>query len=57
MQYPPPGGTTPYETVPQTIRVGTDTTGSGVQVQTDTLTYYLDQGNHTSITSPSQPAN
>jgi hypothetical protein len=51
----PPTGTTPYETVPQTIRVGSATTGTGVLAQTDTLTYYLDQGNHTGIIVPPQP--
>jgi hypothetical protein len=53
----PPKGTTAYETAPQVIYVGSDTTGAGVLVQTDTLTYYIDQGNHTGITAPSQPPN
>ncbi|MFZ0799711.1 MAG: hypothetical protein WAM98_18145 [Terriglobales bacterium] len=51
----PPTGTTPYENVPQQIQVGSDTFGSGVLAQTDTLTYYIDQGNATGVTSPSQP--
>jgi hypothetical protein len=53
----PPTGTTAYETVAQTIQVGSSTTGAGVLAQTDTLTYYLDQGNHTGITAPPQPPN
>jgi hypothetical protein len=52
----PPTGSTPYENVPQTINVGSSTTG-GVLAQTDTLTYYIDQGNHTGITQPPQPPN
>lgn len=39
----PPSGTTDYEDVPQTARVGSSNTGAGVLVQTDTLTYYIDQ--------------
>jgi hypothetical protein len=53
----PPTGTTPYERAPQTIYVGSTTTGAGVLAQTDTLTYYIDQGNHTGITVPPQPPN
>jgi len=51
----PPTGTTPYENVPQQIQVGSDTFGSGSLAQSDTLTYYIDQGNATGVTSPSQP--
>lgn len=48
-------GTTRYRSIPQTLRVGSNTNGSGVQVQTDTLGYYKDHGQHDSITVPSQP--
>ncbi len=51
----PPAGTTEYEEVPQSIYVGSSDTGAGVLVQTDILTYYIDQGKHTSITSPDPP--
>jgi hypothetical protein len=53
----PPVGTTVFETVPQTIRVASATAGAGVLVQTDTQTYYIDQGNHTNVVVPSQPPN
>jgi hypothetical protein len=51
----PPKGTTAYENVPQSIFVGSSTAGAGVLAQTDTLTYYLDQGNSTGITPPPPP--
>ena len=51
----PGTGTTPYMEASQKIQVGSDTSGSGVLVQTDTLTYYIDNGNHTGIVSPAQP--
>lgn len=48
-------GTTRYMSVPQTIRVGSDTNGSGVKVQEDTLGYYIDHGQHDDVKVPSQP--
>lgn len=48
-------GTTRYRAIPQTLRVGTNTTGAGVNVQSDTLGYYIDHGQHDSIQIPSQP--
>jgi hypothetical protein len=51
----PGTGTTPYMSAPQKIYVGSSTSGSGVLVQTNTQTFYLDNGNHTSIVSPAQP--
>jgi len=51
----PGTGTTPYMSAPQKLYVGSSTSGSGVLVQTDTLTYYIDNGNHTGKSSPAQP--
>ena len=49
-----PLGTTRYRSIPQTMHVG-DSGSGGVQVQSDTLGYYGDHGQHDSIQSPSQP--
>jgi hypothetical protein len=51
----PPTGTTVYRIASQVIRVGSTNTGSGVEVQTDNLTYYIDNGAHTSIVVPPPP--
>lgn len=48
-------GTTRYMAVPQTIRVGTNTGGGGVQVQQDTLGYYIDHGQHDGVQVPPPP--
>jgi hypothetical protein len=48
-------GSTRYRSIPQVIRVGSSTTGAGVQAQSDTLGYYVDHGQHDSIQSPTQP--
>jgi len=48
-------GTTRYRAIPQTIMVGSSTTGKGTQAQSDTLGYYIDHGQHDSIQSPAQP--
>jgi hypothetical protein len=50
-------GTTLYRAIPQTIRVGTNTNGQGVQVQTDHLAYYINHGQHNDIVVPTQPPN
>ena len=47
-------GTTRYRSIPQVIYAGNSSSG-GVQVQSDTLGYYLDHGQHDSIQSPAQP--
>ncbi|MGA9964283.1 MAG: hypothetical protein WBQ10_03680 [Terriglobales bacterium] len=51
----PPTGATVYLLATQLIRVGTSTSGSGVEVQSDNLTYYIDNGAHTSIVIPPPP--
>lgn len=51
----PPVGTTPYMKAPQNIQVGSSSQGSGVFVQQDNLTYYIDNGAHTSIVVPPKP--
>jgi hypothetical protein len=51
----PPTGAIIYRLATQQIRVGTDTSGSGVDVQSDNLTYYIDNGAHTSIVIPPPP--
>ncbi len=48
-------GTTRYRSIPQNISVGTVGNGAGVHVQSDTLGYYVDHGQHDSIQIPSQP--
>lgn len=48
-------GTTRYRSIAQTIRVGTNTTGGGVTVQSDTLGYYIDHGQHDGIQTPTPP--
>ena len=51
----PPTGAITYDLATQRVRVGTDTSGSGVDVQSDNLTYYIDNGAHTSIVIPPPP--
>jgi hypothetical protein len=48
-------GTTRYRSFSQAIKVGSNTTGAGVQVQSDTLGYYIDNGKHDAVQVPSQP--
>ena len=47
-------GTTRFMAVPQTIKAGTTGSG-GIQVQTDTLGYYTDHGQHDSKQVPAKP--
>jgi hypothetical protein len=49
------GGTTRYRSVSQTIRVGSSIDGQGTLAQTDLLGYYIDHGQHDSVSTPSQP--
>jgi hypothetical protein len=51
----PPIGATVYLLATQLIRVGSSTSGSGDEVQSDNLTYYIDQGAHTSVVLPPPP--
>jgi hypothetical protein len=51
----PPSGTTMYRQIPQSMRVGSSTSGTGVLVQSDNLTYWIDHGSHENIVVPSQP--
>ncbi len=48
-------GATRYRSIPQNISVGTVNNGSGVHVQSDTLGYYVDHGQHDGIQVPAQP--
>jgi hypothetical protein len=47
-----PLGTTKVFHLPQYWYVGTQSNGSGVEVQTDTIQYYTDHGRHEGIISP-----
>ena len=49
-------GATRYRSIPQNTSVGTVKNGAGVHVQSDTLGYYIDHGQHDSIQIPAQPA-
>jgi hypothetical protein len=51
----PPSGAAFKELISQAIRVGSVATGVGVLAQSDTLTYYIDHGNHTGIVVPAKP--
>jgi hypothetical protein len=51
----PPSGSLPYMTAVQNIYVGSNTSGAGMFVQQDTLTYYIDHGAHTGIIVPPKP--
>jgi hypothetical protein len=48
-------GTTVYRTAPQSIYIGSSTSGAGRFVQSDTLTWYIDHGAHTQIVIPPLP--
>ena len=41
-----------FHLTPQSWFVGSQTNGSGIEVQTDTLQYYTDHGRHGDINSP-----
>ena len=51
----PPSGTIAYMMATQNIYIGSDTSGAGVFVQQDTLTYYIDHGAYTGIIIPPKP--